>query len=51
MLQTWRTTYAAMGKSGEAAVAQIDAALRSLDQVSGKVRQKPPGWSEIRTPC
>lgn len=43
VLQTWRTTYAAMGKSGEAAVAQIDAALRSLDQVSGKVRQKAAG--------
>jgi TP901 family phage tail tape measure protein len=39
VLQTWRVTYAAMGKSGEAAVAQIDAALRKLDQVGGKIRQ------------
>lgn len=39
VLATWRVTYAAMGKSGEAAVAQIDAALRKLDQAGAKARQ------------
>lgn len=46
VLATWRVTYAAMGKSGEVAVAQIDAALRKLDQVSGKIRQSAAGLVE-----
>ncbi|GAQ23916.1 phage tail tape measure protein, TP901 family [Deinococcus grandis] len=39
VLQAWRVTYAAMGKSGEEAVKQIDAALRKLDAISVKIRQ------------